>query len=52
MSEAHNIAMLGTGFIADFYTGTLHSQRTRDRVHTVYSRLSLIHISEPTARDG
>ncbi len=38
MSEAHNIAMLGTGFIADFYTGTLHSQRTRDRVHTVYSR--------------
>ena len=23
MSEAHHIAMLGTGFIADFYTGTL-----------------------------
>ena len=38
MSEAHHIAMLGTGFIADFYTGTLHSQRTMDRVHTVYSR--------------
>ena len=38
MSEAHRIAMLGTGFIADFYTGTLHSQRTMDRVYTVYSR--------------
>ena len=38
MSEAHHIAMLGTGFIADFYTGTLHSQRTMDWVHTVYSR--------------
>jgi len=34
MSKAHHIAMLGTGFIADFYTGTLHSQRTMDRVHT------------------
>jgi len=31
MSEAHHISMLGTGFIADFYTGTLHSQRTMDR---------------------
>ena len=38
MSETHHIAMLGTGFIADFYTNTLHSQRTMDRVHTVYSR--------------
>ena len=38
MSEAHHIAMLGTGFIADYYIGTLHSQRTMDRVHTVYSR--------------
>ena len=38
MSEAHHISMLGTGFIADFYTGTLHGQRTMDRVHTVYSR--------------
>ncbi|GIT74901.1 MAG: hypothetical protein Ct9H300mP29_8950 [Candidatus Neomarinimicrobiota bacterium] len=37
MSETHHIAMLGTGFIADFYTNTLHSQRTMDRVHTVYS---------------
>ena len=38
MSKSHNIAMLGTGFISDFYTSTLHSQRTFDRVHTVYSR--------------
>ena len=38
MSESHFIAMLGTGFIADFYTSTLHSQRSMDRVHTVYSR--------------
>ena len=38
MSETHHIAMLGTGFIADFYTNTLHSQRTMARVHTVYSR--------------
>ena len=38
MSEAHHIAMLGTGFIADYYTSALHSQRTMDRVHTVYSR--------------
>ena len=38
MSESHRIAMLGTGFIADFYTNTLHSQRSTDRVDTVYSR--------------
>ena len=38
MSESHRIAMLGTGFIADFYTDTLHSQRSPDRVDTVYSR--------------
>ena len=38
MSEPHHIAMLGTGFIADFYIGTLHSQRTMDRMHKVYSR--------------
>jgi predicted dehydrogenase len=38
MRKSHKIAMLGTGFIADFYTATLHSQRTLDRVHTVYSR--------------
>ena len=34
----HNIAMLGTGLIGMFYTKTLHGQRGRDRVHTVYSR--------------
>ena len=30
--------MLGTGFIADFYTSTLHNQRGIDRVQAVYSR--------------
>ena len=34
----HRIAMLGTGFIADFYTSTLHNQRGIDRVQAVYSR--------------
>ena len=38
MSKSHKIAILGTGFISDFYTSTLHSQRSLDRVHTVYSR--------------
>ena len=38
MSEAHHIAVLGTGFIADYYIGTLHSQRTMNWVYTVYSR--------------
>ena len=38
MSKSHKIAILGTGFISDFYTSTLHSQRSFDRVHTVYSR--------------
>ncbi len=33
-----NIAMLGTGFISDFYTNTLHSQRSGDRVVMSYSR--------------
>jgi predicted dehydrogenase len=32
------ITMLGTGLIGMFYTQTLHGQRGRDRVHTVYSR--------------
>ncbi len=32
------IALLGTGFIGDFYTGTIHGQRSGDRVHIVYSR--------------
>jgi predicted dehydrogenase len=30
--------MLGTGFIADFYTLTLHNQRGPEQVHMVYSR--------------
>ena len=31
-------SMLGTGLIGDFYTKTLHGQRSRDRVRVVYSR--------------
>ena len=38
MTQSHQIAMLGTGLIADFYTMTLHGQRNRDRVAIVYSR--------------
>ncbi|REK38266.1 MAG: gfo/Idh/MocA family oxidoreductase [Actinobacteria bacterium] len=36
--DSHKITMLGTGLIGDFYTATLHSQRSRDRVEVVYSR--------------
>jgi len=36
--HAHEITMLGTGLIGDFYTATLHGQRGRDRVRVVYSR--------------
>jgi predicted dehydrogenase len=36
--NAHQISMLGTGLIGDFYTNTLHGQRGRDRVRVVYSR--------------
>jgi predicted dehydrogenase len=36
--QAHDITMLGTGLIADFYTATLHGQRGRDRVRVVFSR--------------
>jgi predicted dehydrogenase len=36
--KAHDITMLGTGLIGDFYTKTLHGQRSRDRVRVVYSR--------------
>jgi predicted dehydrogenase len=36
--RAHQITMLGTGLIGDFYTMTLHGQRGRDRVRVVYSR--------------
>ncbi len=32
------IAMLGTGFISDFYTSTIHGIRTNDRVVLTYSR--------------
>lgn len=34
------IAMLGTGFIADFYISALHGQRSRDRVVMAYSTTS------------
>jgi len=36
--QTHAITMLGTGFIGDFYTMTLHGQRGRDRVRVAYSR--------------
>jgi len=36
--QQHSITMLGTGLIGDFYTATLHGQRSRDRVQVVYSR--------------
>ena len=36
--KSHNVAMLGTGLIGDFYTMALHGQRNRDRVSVVYSR--------------
>lgn len=36
--EGRKISMLGTGLIGDFYTMTLHGQRSRDRVELVYSR--------------
>lgn len=32
------VAMLGAGFIGDFYTSSLHGQRSRDKVHIIYSR--------------
>jgi predicted dehydrogenase len=33
-----NVAMLGAGFIGDFYTFSIHGQRSRDRVQVIYSR--------------
>ena len=33
-----NIAMLGSGFIARFYAESLHAQRRKDAIITVYSR--------------
>jgi predicted dehydrogenase len=34
----HNVSLLGTGLIGDFYAMTLHAQRSRDHVRIVYSR--------------
>jgi len=34
----HQITLLGTGLIGDFYAQTLHGQRGRDRIGVVYSR--------------
>lgn len=39
------IAMLGAGFIGQFYANALHGQRSRDRISVVYSR------TEKTAMD-
>ena len=39
------IAMLGAGFIGQFYANALHGQRSRDRISVVYSR------TEKTAED-
>ena len=36
--KQHQVSLLGTGLIGDFYTLTLHGQRSRDRVQMVYSR--------------
>ena len=36
--QGHKVTMLGTGLIGDFYTMTLHGQRSRDRVEVAYSR--------------
>ncbi len=33
-----NVAMLGAGFIGDFYTYSLHGLRSRDKVVIIYSR--------------
>ena len=38
MAQPHKITMLGTGFIADFYTLTIHNQRGPEQVHMVNSR--------------
>jgi predicted dehydrogenase len=36
--KAHQVTLLGTGLIGDFYAQTLQGQRGRDRVGVVYSR--------------
>jgi predicted dehydrogenase len=38
MVSSHRITLLGAGFIGAFYTHTLHKYRSRERIHTVYSR--------------
>ncbi len=38
MTKSYKVTMLGTGLIGMFYTQTLHGQRSRDRVVSVYSR--------------
>lgn len=38
MPTSHKVTMLGTGLIGMFYTMTMHGQRGRDHVQTVYSR--------------
>ena len=42
----HKISMLGAGLIGMFYTQTLHANRSRDKVHVLYSR------SERKAREA
>ncbi len=32
------VAMLGAGFIGDFYTFSINGHRNRDKVHVIYSR--------------
>lgn len=36
MIKSRNITMLGTGLIGTFYTMTLHGQRRRDRIQTIF----------------
>ena len=38
MTQPHRLAIIGTGFISNFYTTTLHGGRGLDRVHLCYSR--------------
>ena len=38
--RSHVVSMLGAGLIGDFYTQTLHAQRSRDRVGVIFSRQS------------
>jgi predicted dehydrogenase len=38
MAISHKVTMLGTGLIGMFYTMTIGGNRSRDKVHVVYSR--------------